>query len=125
MSRIDVSHIQGLALPGYNFPFPRYTPLHPPDCPTPEQRTAQLIPHITTGERWDAKPKSTVNVAFTHRGLEKLALPEATLLSFPLEFQQGMKARADILGDTGKNGPEKWEPAWHENKVHIWLGVHG
>ena len=75
MSRIDVTDIQGFALRGYNFPFARYMLLELLDCQKAEQWIGQLIPHITTGERWDAKPKTTVNVAFTHRGLEKLALP--------------------------------------------------
>ena len=126
MSTIDVSDIQGFALRGYNFPFARYLLLELLECDRAQQSIAQLIPHITTGERWDdGKPESTVNIAFSHRGLEKLALPKATLLSFPLEFQQGMKARAGILGDTGRNGPDRWEPFWNEHEVHVWLGVHG
>ena len=67
-----------------------------------------LLGQITTGQRWDfGKPDSTLNIAFTHRGLEALELPAATLISFPVEFQQGMKARAGILGDTGGNDPER------------------
>src|SRR2546430_12811222 len=122
MSKIDVSDIQGFALRGYNFPFARYMLLELLECEKAQQMLGQLIPHITTGERWDQnkKPLSTVNIALTHRGLSQLRLPRATLLSFPLEFQQGMKARAAILGDTDKNGPHRWDPAWHEDKVDIW-----
>src|SRR5436305_4842638 len=104
MSKIDVSDIQGFSLKGYNFPRARYLMLelmHPPEARAFLQR---LLPRITTGERWDEKPLTTLNIAFTHKGLVKLQLPLATLLSFPLEFQQGMKARADILYDTGRNG---------------------
>ncbi|MCU1236859.1 MAG: Dyp-type peroxidase family, partial [Candidatus Solibacter sp.] len=53
----------------------------------------------------------------------QLDLPLASLLSFPLEFQQGMMARADILSDTGKNAPERWDPVWREDRVHAWLAV--
>ena len=64
-----------------------------------------------------------VNLAFTYSGLVQLQLPLASLLSFPLEFQQGMKARGDILFDTGKNAPEHWDPVWNEGRVHAWLAV--
>ena len=84
----------------------------------------RLLGEITTGQQWDGgKPESTVNIAFTHRGLAALELPDATLLSFPVEFQQGMKERADILGDTGANGPERWDAVWRDGRVHAWLGV--
>jgi Dyp-type peroxidase family len=56
--------------------------------------------------------------------LEKLELPLASLLSFPLEFQQAMRARADILGDCGKNGPDNWDAVWRDGRsVHMWLAV--
>ena len=45
---------------------------------------------------------STVNLAFTYGGLMRLALPLASLLSFPLEFQQGMKARQTFFPIPGK-----------------------
>ncbi len=123
MSKIDVSDIQGFALKGYNFPFARYLLLellHPGGA---KDFLAQILQYLTTGERWDEKPTTTVNIAFTHKGLVQLELPEPTLLSFPLEFQQGMKARKLILYDTGKNSPEHWEPVWRENRVHVWLAV--
>jgi hypothetical protein len=102
MSKIDVTDIQGFALKGYNFPYARYLllELFPQDA---KVFIGQLVQYLTTGERWDEKPLATVNIAFTYRGLVKLGLPEGTLLSFPLEFQQGMKARGQILYDTGKN----------------------
>ena len=95
MSNIDVSDIQGFSLKGYNFPRARYLLL---ELLHPEAARAfveRLLPDVTTGERWDIdkKPMSTVNLAFTYKGLVRLQLPRASLLSFPIEFQQGMKAR--------------------------------
>ena len=52
-----------------------------------------------------------------------MQLPDASLFSFPVEFLQGMKARADILGDTRPNAPENWDDVWREERVHIWLAV--
>jgi Dyp-type peroxidase family len=49
-----------------------------------------------------------VTVAFTWNGLRALGVDEASLQTFPEEFKQGMVARAEMLGDTGPNHPEKW-----------------
>jgi Dyp-type peroxidase family len=54
------------------------------------------------------KDKRWVTIAFTWSGLRALGLDEASLASFPEEFKQGMVARAEALGDTGANAPEKW-----------------
>jgi hypothetical protein len=52
--------------------------------------------------------KRWVTAAFTWNGLRALGLDEASLVSFPEEFKQGMAARAETLGDTGLNAPEHW-----------------
>jgi Dyp-type peroxidase family len=126
MSKLNETDIQGFVLRGYNLPFARYLFLHFEDAARARKLIGQLLSAITTGQRWDGgKPQSTVNIAFTHRGLTALDLPDATLLSFPVEFQQGMKKRAGILSDTGVNAPERWDDLWHEDQVHAWLGIHG
>jgi Dyp-type peroxidase family len=124
MSKIDVSDIQGFALKGYNFLYARYLLLELGQPAAARAWLLELLKIITTGERWeDGKPPSTFNIAFTNQGLVQLDLPLASRLSFPLEFQQGMRARADILGDEGKNGPERWDPVWRDGRVHAWLGI--
>jgi Dyp-type peroxidase family len=124
MSRLNETDIQGFVLRGYNLPVARYVFLHFADARRAVALIGKLLPMITTGQRWDGgKPQSTVNLAFTHRGLVALELPDATLLTFPVEFQQGMKKRAEILGDTGLNAPERWDAVWHEDRVHAWLGI--
>jgi Dyp-type peroxidase family len=124
MSKLNETDIQGFVLRGYNLPFARYLFLHFEDAKRARNLIARLLGDITTGQRWDkGKPQSTVNIAFTFRGLEHLGLPDATLRSFPFEFQQGMKPRAAILGDTGVNSPEHWDDLWREDRVHAWLGV--
>jgi deferrochelatase/peroxidase EfeB len=123
MSTIDVSDVQGFALKGYNFPYARYLLLELLHYDTARRFIGAILPNITTGERWDEKPLTTLNIAFTHKGLVQLQLPMATLLSFPVEFQQGMKARGDILYDTGLNGPDRWDAVWQNDQVHVWLAV--
>jgi Dyp-type peroxidase family len=125
MSKLNASDIQGFVLRGYNMPHARFYFLHFEDAQRARTLIGRLLGVITTGQRWDqGKPQSTVNVAFTHRGLVSFGLPIATLISFPVEFQQGMKARGGILGDTGVNSAEHWDQVWREGPVHAWLGVH-
>ena len=49
-----------------------------------------------------------VTVAFTWHGLRALGVDGTSLATFPDAFQQGMAARASILGDTGANHPDHW-----------------
>jgi deferrochelatase/peroxidase EfeB len=123
VSKLDITDIQGFALRGYNFPFARFLFLKISDKQNGRECIGRLVKYITTGERWNqGKPKTTVNIAFTYKGLVALGLPEPSLLSFPVEFVQGMKARGAILSDTGKNSPHHWDAVW-EHEVHAWLGV--
>ena len=124
MSKLNETDIQGFTLRGYNLPVARYLFLEFTDAARARALIRRLLGEITTGQQWDGgKPESTVNIAFTHRGLVALELPDATLLSFPVEFQQGMKKRADILGDTGLNDPKRWDPVWLDGRVHAWLAI--
>src|SRR5262245_16425645 len=56
---------------------------------------------IEREQRW-------VSVAFTWQGLRALGVDEQALATFPEEFRQGMVARAQMLGDTGGNHPDRW-----------------
>src|SRR4051812_27658565 len=71
----------------------------------------QVRESIEREQRW-------VSVAFTWQGLRALGMDEQSLATFPKEFQEGMAARAEVLGDTGRNSPDKWvgdlaSPALH------------
>jgi Dyp-type peroxidase family len=66
---------------------------------------------IEQEQRW-------ISVAFTWQGLRALGVDEQALATFPEEFRQGMVARAEVLGDTGTNHPDRWvgglaSPALH------------
>src|SRR5215471_8755032 len=124
MSKLDVTDIQGFVLRGYALPFAQYMFLEILDPVRGRKFVGELLDKITTGERWDdGKPDWTLNIAFTHRGLVNLGLPDASLLSFPVEFLQGMKARSSILNDTGRNSPENWDDVWRQGKIDVWLAV--
>lgn len=49
-----------------------------------------------------------VTIAFTWNGLRAAGVDDESLASFPEEFREGMAARAQILGDTGRNDPQHW-----------------
>jgi Dyp-type peroxidase family len=126
MSKLNVTDIQGFVLRGYNLPVARYLFLRLEEAKQGRKLVHQLLGEITTGQRWDAgKPPVTLNIGFTFPGLERLELPLATLITFPVEFQQGMKQRAELLNDTGVNAPDHWDPLWQEGHVHVWLGING
>jgi len=70
----------------------------------------RLLPYITTAADWEHPLEDAwINVVFTFEGLKKLGLGNDILLGFPKEFQQGMAARKEFLGDTGDNDPQYWD----------------
>ncbi|MGQ0575931.1 MAG: Dyp-type peroxidase, partial [Pseudonocardia sp.] len=84
----------------------------------------RLIPHVTTAaERVDPAVQATFAVAFTHPGLAALGVPPAALASFPVEFRDGMAARAEHLGDVGDSAPEYWEAPLGTGEVHVALAA--
>jgi Dyp-type peroxidase family len=59
-----------------------------------------------------------VSLGFTFNGLRKLGLDEDSLATFPEPFRQGMAARAQMLGDTGRNHPDNWEDKITSEDLH-------
>jgi Dyp-type peroxidase family len=126
MSKLNATDIQGFVLRGYNLPVGRYLFLRLEGAKKARDLVRLLLNQITTGQRWDGgKPQSTLNIGFTFRGLQRLELPLASLVTFPVEFQQGMRQRAELLGDTGVNAPGNWDSIWREENVDVWLGING
>ncbi len=71
-------------------------------------------PESPAGDTW-------VSIALSFQGLKALGVPQASLNSFSPEFQQGMAARAKILGDAGESSPEHWEKPLGSTDVHVVL----
>jgi len=71
----------------------------------------------------DTPDSISVTVAFTYHGLKALGVPQSSLDSFSPEFQQGMAARADVLGDVGESAPEHWETPLGSTDVHVAIAV--
>src|SRR5690349_11996945 len=57
---------------------------------------------VTSAAHPESSGRDTwVSAALTYQGLKALGVPQASLNSFSPQFQQGMAARAKVLGDTG------------------------
>jgi Dyp-type peroxidase family len=82
---------------------------------------AELIPVVESAATAQAAMDATkrwVTLAFTWQGLRALGVPEESLATFPAAFREGMAARADILGDTGRNHPDNWVGGLAGNDLH-------
>ena len=126
MRRLDFTNIQGNVLWGYHLAVTRLHFLRVTDGDGGRAFVGALAPHVMTSVRWPAgKPNAAINLAFTHPGLAALGVPPRTLSGFPPEYQQGMRARAPLLNDSGENAPERWEWPWERGDVHVlvWLSA--
>ena len=78
---------------------------------------------ITPARSSPGPTAASITVAFTYAGLKALGVPQASLDSFTPEFQEGMAARAAILGDQGESSPEHWEKPLGTTDVHVAIAV--
>jgi Dyp-type peroxidase family len=76
--------------------------------------TSAANPESPGGDTW-------LSVALSFQGLKALGVPRTSLESFSPEFQQGMAARAGILGDTDESSPQHWEKPLGSADVHVVL----
>jgi Dyp-type peroxidase family len=123
---LDLTDIQGNILRGYSRqPYARFMPFRVLSADAGRKFLRQLLPLITPGE-WGAggRPDMTTNVAISFPGLCALEPPYECLVTFPVEFQEGMRARARMLGDTEDSAPERWDPPWDAERVHFVVMVY-
>jgi len=148
---LDLDDIQGLIIRGYRLPVARYyffrvhstTPDESPSQQAGDREinrnclnthntqarafVAEVRKKVSVGSlQWrDKMPPegATTNIAFTYPGLAALGVPATTLDGFPVEFQQGMKLRSALLGDTGPSDPKHWDDVWQQGAVHIWVSI--
>jgi Dyp-type peroxidase family len=122
---IEVDDIQGNVLRGYTYAAAMYVFVHIADAEQGRRWVARLVDEVTPATPWGAdRPDCTLNCAFTYAGLVALGVPDSVLKSFPVEFREGMAARAGELGDTGPSAPEHWEPGLGTGQAHVLLTLH-
>jgi len=78
----------------------------------------ERVPSVAAAKASADLDKRWVSVAFTWNGLRALGVDEGSLASFPDEFQQGMVARASMLGDSGENHPDNWVDGLARQDLH-------
>lgn len=83
----------------------------------------RLVPHITSAAGWEEELDAWIGAGISYAGLQALGLPEETLTTFPLPFQQGMAARAEQLRDFGENAPDQWEEIFTPGTCHLALTI--
>jgi Dyp-type peroxidase family len=85
----------------------------------------RMLPHVAPADEWWVPSlPGWLGIAFTFEGLKALGVPQASLDSFPIEFKQGMAARAEILHDFGANAPANWEYPFGTPDVHVALAIY-
>ena len=129
---LDVQDIQSFILNPVAFPFARYCFFTFGDAAGGRAFIAELARQVTDAVHNCPEPGAPrtetkgweISVALSYAGLEALDLPARTLATFPLEFAQGMRARArDLLVDRGESDPALWEDMWKDDSVHAWVAI--
>ncbi len=114
---IDRADVQGNLLDGYRPHLARHYILQVLDATRARRWFAGLATRggegglaLTTAERWDVKPATTLNLGFTHAGLIALGVDDDLLAPFPAAFREGPAQvdRATKNGDVGASAPENW-----------------
>ena len=131
-TRVDLDDVQGnvvKAYARYGLVVARYVFFHV-DVPVAGRKfVADIVPLVTLGTPWkdlSKTPRVGTNIGFTYEGLRHLDTPEVTLHGFPEAFSMGMKARREIIGDTGPSLYHRWDPVWNnqdDNKQHVHIMV--
>lgn len=134
IDQLEPWSIQGNVLRGYrsNLRFVRYLMLEVSDRTAARQFLAEAaaggtseVPGITTDETWIEEQHSCFNVTFTFAGLRAMGTPARSLATFPIEFAQGMTARAVRLYDTGPSAPENWPAPFDEpDRLHVVASIY-
>ncbi|RYF04514.1 MAG: peroxidase [Oxalobacteraceae bacterium] len=84
----------------------------------------RLAAHIPSAAGWTDDRAAWIGAALSYQGLQALGVPEASLKSFPLPFQQGMAARAEQLCDVDGNAPVHWDAAFQPGNCHLALTIY-
>jgi Dyp-type peroxidase family len=120
---LELSDIQGGVLRPRPTPFvATYIVLRIDDARRGRELMGRLGSAVTPAADPGGPGRDTwVSAALSFQGLKALGVPQTSLETFPAPFQQGMAARATVLGDTGESSPEKWEKPLGSPDVHVIL----
>jgi Dyp-type peroxidase family len=126
---LPLDDLQGNVVHGYSYPVASFSFacfVAPPSGA--RAWLGGLLKEVTPGTRWaegGARPRTTLNLAFSHAGLRALGLPSSALDTFPSDFSQGMPAQAVDLGDVGPNAPAQWDFGGEPSEpIHVLISVY-
>jgi Dyp-type peroxidase family len=125
VAQLELSDIQGDILRAYGNDYERtsYLFVGIGDPALGRGWLGGLVDQVTTAEQSGEKPKTHLNLAVTHAGLEALGAPERLRLTFSEEFRQGMAGRAGRLGDTGQSSPSGWDAGLGTGAAHVLVTI--
>jgi Dyp-type peroxidase family len=123
---LDTSDIQATVLRPRPSPYRgEYIVLRVGDIGQGREMLRRILPYVAPADEWWVPSvPGWLGTAFTFEGLKALGVPQASLDSFPIEFRQGMAARAAILHDFGANAPGNWEYPFGTPDFHIALAIY-
>lgn len=122
---LDLHDIQGNILRGYRAQgIARFLFFRIREAADGRAFIGHLLARITPAAWGEARPLVSTNLALSHAGLRALGLPPESTASFPIEFRDGMRARAAALGDTGDSAPAAWDEPWRGGEVHLLLSCY-
>lgn len=121
---IELEDIQGNVLKAYKPDASAYAFLTVKDRVAAKRWLTKIRGRVQTAKRPLRWP--TLNIAVSHPGLRALGVGQASLDCFPQAFQDGMAARAGVLGDRGASAPEQWDaPFRDQDSLHLLVIVTG
>src|SRR5262252_4020150 len=123
---LDTSDIQATVLRPRPSPYRgEYVLLRVGDIGQGREMLRRILPYVAPADEWWVPSlPGWLGIAFTFEGLQALRVPQASLDSFPIEFRQGMAARAVILHDFGANAPANWEYPFGTPDAHVALAIY-
>src|SRR5262245_46973127 len=91
------------------------------DDPKAGRELMGCLSNVVASAAQPASPASDtwVSVSLSYQALKAMGVPQWSLDSFAPEFQEGMAARARMLGDVGESSPEHWESPLGSKDVHV------
>lgn len=111
---LRLEDIQGLLLRDYHLPHLRLFVLQVDEAAKARAVVGALITGrgallpVTNAELSPQKPDATLNIGFTHKGLQALEIGEFSFERSFKAFVDGAVSRAEAVGDTGRSAPESW-----------------
>ncbi len=123
-TELELGDIQaGALMPRPNPYVGKYLALRIDDRHAGRELVRRLIPLIDPVASFDPDRPVSLGVALSFAGLVALGVPQESLATFPLQFRQGMAARAAELGDVGESAPENWEAPLGLKDMHLVVAV--